>query len=394
MVTTAMAADTLLQDIKQQLQHLWQMDVEITDCQPLSNRISVVRRIFLEGSGLPYSTLIVKHIQTDQYPAQKLEDIAQELREEMACYEFLQEAAGFALCARMLLADSRGFIVLEDVSEGDDSPLEDLDTLSSRLANTFAQLHITTYGKENHYLNIRQKALLPERQEDQRSYSLAAHRRRYRSGAACLKDYCQILGIGVPPTYHAYIDLAEAEMENPGPFLCFVHDDMANARQVIKRRNQFYLLDFENAKYSHALLDLCKPLAGKFEMLLDSGEFFYANPNFPLTLVQQYRERIQQHYGREFDDAFWDAAFTQALIYHGIALVGKLVEISAERRLRKNFAFDLFTILYRHSSLLSAFTTYSPVKKLMSDLLQALYQPEFNDEISVSNHDKDREVRQ
>jgi hypothetical protein len=318
----------------------------------------------------------VKHIPVGLYPAQSAFDIPQELREEQVCYQFLQSVSDkYSLFAQMYVFDDRGFMILEDLSEGEENDQhEELDVLATRLAQTFASLHLATFEHAETYANMRNAAGLPEPLKDPRAYSLAAHRRRYQLGAATVKDYCNILNVALPNTYNHHIDLIEAEMENPGVFHCFVHDDLANARQVIKRNKQFYLIDFENAKYSHALLELCKPLAGKFEMLLEDGEFFYANPNFPDEFIDEYRKSLYTLGQKSFNQPQWDSTFTHALLYHCLALVGKLIEISSERKLRKNFSFDLSSILSRHLYLLEHLETFTPIKSTLSLLLQPINQ--------------------
>ncbi|MEJ2741172.1 MAG: phosphotransferase [Gammaproteobacteria bacterium] len=364
----------LLTHIQQRAQQLWGQHVHVTHYEPLSERLSSVARIGLSSANGPDTnspaTLIVKHLPLANYPASCTAELTQELREEHVCYTFLHQVRDqFPLFAHCYAFDNRGFLLLEDLQpEPQPATEEHLMVLAERLANTLARLHLATFNKRSDYQHLRQHADLPTPGQDPRAYSLAAHRRRYRLGAATLKDYCSILGVALPASFNAHIDLIETEMENPGQFHCFVHDDLANARQVIARHHAFYLIDFENAKYSHALLDLCKPLAGKFEMLIDSGEFFYANPNFPQAFIAIYRRTLAQA-GRSYPDDLWDAALTHAVLYHGVALVGKLIEISADRRLRKPFAFDLQTIIGRHLQLVDPLFTYSPI----TDVLQHLW---------------------
>lgn len=368
----------IMSDLQDCLSRLWGDDLRVCTYEPLSERISCVARVHLEGSHAQAPTIIVKHMPLNLYPAQRPENIPQELYEEAVCYQFFQQETRFTLAAQLYAFDERGFMLLQDLGTEGIGEEESLEVLSARLAHTFSSLHLATFNKGDRYQKLRDKAGLPKPLNDPRAYSLSAHRRRFRLGAATIKDYSNIMGLSIPASFSQYIDLIEAEIENPGIFLCFVHDDMANARQVIKRNHQFYLIDFENAKYSHALLDLCKPLAGKFEMLLEDGDFFYANPNFPVGFIDDYRLELFNLGEKTFKQTQWDSAFTHALLYHCLALVGKLIEISSQRKLRKDFAFDLCTILSRHLLLLSHFDTFTPLRSLLDDLLAKIYRPEFN----------------
>ncbi|OUR97580.1 hypothetical protein A9Q81_12970 [Gammaproteobacteria bacterium 42_54_T18] len=374
------ALDILVSDVSQCLSVLWGENIYGAYYEALSKRISCVGRLHIKGSNNKTVSVIVKHLPIDCYPAQTVTDVSQELREEQVCYQFLQSTRdSFPLFAQMYAFDDRGFMILEDLSGSEKEEEEELDVLASRLGYTFAALHLATFKKVDIYNNMRKAAGLPAPMNDPRAYSLAAHRRRYQLGAATVKDYCNILNVALPDTYNQHIDLIEAEMENPGIFHCFIHDDLANARQVINRDAQFHLIDFENAKCSHALLDLCKPLAGKFEMLLEDGEFFYANPNFPDSFIDEYRKSLYTLGRKHFDQQYWDFSLTQALLYHCLALIGKLIEISSDRQLRKDFSFDLFNIISRHVYLLNKLETFTPIKGVLSQLLQSIQNPEINE---------------
>ena len=371
--------ELLLVDIHQCLTQLWGEDLRITQYQPLSERISCVGRLFIEGKSAFQKTVIAKHIPFCHYPAENKKQLSQEFIEEHVCYQFLHsQQEHYSLFAQQYAFDEQGFILLQDLETEIENIQEDVDVLADQIAYSLASLHLATFGKNQSYQALRQQAGLPTFENDQRAYSLAAHRRRYRLGASTLKDYADIMGVTTPDTWQTYIDLIEADIENPGAFHCFLHDDLANARQVIKHNNQFYLIDFENAKFSHALLDLCKPLAGKFEMLIDSGEFFYSNPNFPINFIDSYRRNLFTLGNKNFDQAQWESAFTHTLIYHCLGLVGKLVEISADRKLRKSFAFDLCTIISRHVFLLESFSHYTQISHVLTQLKDRVYRPEFS----------------
>lgn len=381
----------LLHGVEQKLKSLWGNALTVNGYEALSERISCVGRVSLQGKDAKYARVIVKHVPLAAFPARSVQDLPQELREEHLCYQYLGSLGHkYRFFAELFDFDERGFLILQDLSLTDgkenctDADLEnqselgqaELESIGQKTADTLSALHLATFGQQHYYEKMRQQAGLPGFDGDKRSYSLLAQRRRYRLGAATVKDYAGIMNIPLPATWHQYIDFIEADIENPGQFHCFVHDDLANERQTIERNGQFHLIDFENAKFSHALLDLCKPLAGKFEMLLTTGEFFYANPNFPNSFIDHYRKNLFIQGNVSIDQDEWQAAFTHALIYHCLALIGKLVEISSQRMLRKSFAFCLCAIISRHSALCKLFHHHTPITQVLQTLMARCYRPE------------------
>ena len=118
------------------------------------------------------------------------------------------------------------------------------------------------------------------------------------------------------------------------------------------RGDELYLLDFEYARYAHALLDLCKPMLGKFEMEVETGLYVWSCPGFGPGLADAYRAALREMHGTTFDDDAWTPALAAALAASALALVGRLAELEPERRLAGTVAENVNGILYRLLQLL------------------------------------------
>ncbi|MEM7037649.1 MAG: hypothetical protein AAF570_11770, partial [Bacteroidota bacterium] len=82
-----------------------------------------------------------------------------------------------------------------------------------------------------------------------------------------------------------------------------------------------------NARWGHCLLDLTKPLIGKFEVDAYTGEVFWNNPGFPLAFVDEYRKALASEKGWEFEDAEWREGFSAAMLFGTFWLIGKLFSL-------------------------------------------------------------------
>lgn len=309
----------------------WGGDLRIGPYEELSRRSARVGRLRIDGTGAP-SSVIVKHAHPEEFGGLCANP---EFREEQIVHRFLRDCGVEEGLKPALHAwDPQGVTVLEDLGTENYRRMRSYDELVSMLSAALARLHAGTRGRQDDFIRLRRDAGLGDPGADSRRYGSNALHRRARRGRDHLLDR-----VGHDRSARergailAELENALALVEAPGQFLCLIHDDLGNARQTFEVGDRLYLLDFEYARYAHGLLDLCKPLIGKFEMELDTGFYRWVNPNFPLTLVDAYRDSLHREHGIRFDDSIWEDAVHAALTYAMLTMVGRLLELESDRPL-------------------------------------------------------------
>ena len=328
----------------------WGGDVEVAGREVLASRAAIVARLALAGRGAP-ATVVVKHVFAAEWgDAGRIDP---EFSEEMAAHRFLAEiGAEEGLKPRLLAWDARGIMVFDDLGRDPSPRMRTFGELTPMLARAFARLHGRTAGREGDYLRLRASAGLPAPADDRRRYGGPAQARRRAAGAAHLLALARLRAEVDADALAAELADAVARVESPGPFPALIHDDVANARQTFEVGDELYLLDFEYARYAHALLDLCKPMLGKFEMEVETGLYVWSCPGFGPGLADAYRAALREMHGTTFDDDAWTPALAAALAASALALVGRLAELEPERRLAGTVAENVNGILYRLLQLL------------------------------------------
>lgn len=339
----------LLRDLELLLCERFSADTVVAECFPISQRSAITMRARLSGTHAP-ETVFVKHLHNSEYPAERLYETNVEFAEELLALQFLEQCPpAQPFRAKLIAGDARGLIVLEDLGPEGHAEMRSFDELVELVSAPLALMHAATRDRMQLYLQLRTAAQLGDLDADRRRYGKPAQRMRFALG----RDY--LLGRSAGRSaeqLRAELNAAEAEIESPGEFFAFSHDDLGNARQTFEMGQRLYLLDFEYAKAGHCLIDLCKPILGKFELSLDTGAYLWTNPNFPLAFAAAYRRRWQNETGLVIDDARWTSALSSAFVYHACTLVGRLMHLEPDRRLLGTVQQNINGILFRLSEVL------------------------------------------
>ncbi|MEA2720548.1 MAG: hypothetical protein QOJ39_2412 [Candidatus Eremiobacteraeota bacterium] len=301
----------------------WGSSAAITGSVPLSARASLSVRAALSGPGAPDS-IIVKHVRAEELGAD-LSVTNPEFLEELAAHRFLRAAGAEARLKPALIADDpRGIMVFEDLGREPYVRMRTFEELVPMLATAIARLHTAGAPRIDAYLDTRAALGLAG---DRRRYGTPAQASRVERAARAVLRESGALGVA------RELDDVLACIADPGAFRTVVHDDLGNARQTFEVGHALYLLDFEYAKVGHALLDLGKPMIGKFEVHLESGVYGWTCPRFPIELAGAYRAQRAQLGGTEFDDAAWRRALAASLLWTGLSLIGRLATLEPDRNL-------------------------------------------------------------
>lgn len=374
-VPTEVLAPSLLRDLETLLCDRFNADTVVAECFPISQRSAITMRVRLSGTDAPES-VFVKHLHNSEYPAERIYETNVEFAEELLALQFLEQCKpSQPFRAKLIAGDARGLIVLEDLGPEGHPVMRDFDELVKLVSAPLAAMHAATRNRMDLYLQLRSEAQLGDLDSDRRRYGKPAQRMRFALGRDYLvgKSAAQSARQSAAQSHEQLreeLNAAAAEIESPGEFFAFTHDDLGNARQTFEVGDQLYLLDFEYAKAGHCLIDLCKPILGKFELSLDSGAYLWTNPNFPLAFAAAYRRRWQDETGLIIDDARWDNALSCALVYHACTLVGRLMHLEPDRHLLGTVQQNINGILYRLTEVLPA--SYYPVlRAFIEDFLGA-----------------------
>ncbi|MEM7425267.1 MAG: hypothetical protein AAF441_04185, partial [Pseudomonadota bacterium] len=206
--------------------------------------------------------------------------------------------------------------------------------LAKMLARSLAHLHCQSRPHFSCYLELRAGAGLPSPEEDVRRYGGPAYQSLFAMGRdfvlsrhelACVRHEAASLA--------AEFDAVRKRIADPGLFAALIHDDLGNARQTYEVGDALYLLDFETARWGHCLLDLTKPMLGKFERDMSNGNYIWTGSTCGMGLYHAYRSDCSEIYGLNFDDETWGEGMATALMFAGFALTGRLCRLETNRRL-------------------------------------------------------------
>jgi hypothetical protein len=128
------------------------------------------------------------------------------------------------------------------------------------------------------------------------------------------------------------------------------------------------LLDFENARYAHALLDIAKVLVGKFERDLDTREMVYQCPGFDPSLADHYRVALTDAGGPAVDDSVFATALTDAVTYTLLVQLGHLVELTGRTVVRGGLLGNLGELLARVDAVLGVPVPRRDLRSVLSAL--------------------------
>jgi hypothetical protein len=341
----------LAADVEHLLRDAGWRDAQVTRYELLSSRVSVVARLGVSRPDGPAS-VVVKHVPAEQYGLEHQAAWRQEFLEEAAAYTvFSRPEVAFADRPAFLGVHPNGVIVLEDLGAQPD-PLLPLDLVAPRLALVLATLHAATAGHGELLRAERSRLGLPVDGMDERYDGTTAAVRRRSAGGELLADWSAALGVAEAATVRALLSPVVDAIETPGAWHAVIHDDIANHRQCPTRNGRLLLLDFENARYAHALLDVAKVLVGKFERDLDIRDMVYQCPGFDSVLAEHYRAALAAAGSPAVDDDKFATALTDAVTYTLLVQFGHLVELSERTVVRGGLLGNLGELLARVDALL------------------------------------------
>jgi hypothetical protein len=290
----------------------WRVDEQLA----LNSRDDVrVQRLHLRN-GTAQRAVILKHRLC-------LADADLHFIAECAHYVFF-ESLGDAFSLRpKFFGRQEDVFLLEDLGVDQYQFKNDTEIVAA-LAETFAQLHAATAGREEQYNAIRASFGLPDGRNDQRRYGETGCRREAVRGANFFLDRIGVLHLGFEDALRDQLFRAIELICNPqSPFRTFVHDDLADRRQSITIDGRVHLIDFELSKYFHAFIDLAKLLIGKVEMDHDRGGMRLNHPHLPNQLSLAYRAR-RAALGTSWSDDQWNENFGAAMIVQALMTIQRM----------------------------------------------------------------------
>jgi hypothetical protein len=345
------APAALVADVEQVVRAAGWAEARVTGYELLSSRISAVARVRVSCPDEPAS-VVVKHVPAEQYGAWHRDSWRPEFLEEAAAYAMLSRPdVPFADRPRLFGVHPNGVLVIEDLGSEPD-PLLPLDVVAPRLALVLARLHAATIGRGPLLDAERERLGLRVAGADARYDGTTAAVRRRSTGGDLLADWATALGVADSATVRALLAPVVAAVEVAGPWHAVIHDDIANHRQCPTRDGRLVLLDFENARYAHALLDVAKVVVGKFERDLDTREMVHQCPGFNSALADQYRVALADAGGPAVDDDAFATALTDAVTYTMLVQLGHLVELTGRTVVRGGLLGNLGELLARVDAVL------------------------------------------
>lgn len=360
----------VLEDARTVLDRRFGAGASVRTREVLADRLSVIVRAsaYPGGAGGPAS-IVLKHLPGCWYGAPAAPGVRREFLEEAAAYEFLEEIeGGFPDRPGLFGRHPAGLLVLEDLGRGDDAR-RPTGVVSAEVAGALARLHGGTFGHGAAYAAVRARLGLSDA-EDNRYESEAATLRRFQRGSETLAEWCALLGVASAGELTALVDPVCREVMRPGSFHVLIHDDLVNARQCVVRDGKTLLLDFENARWAHALRDVAKVLVGKFERHLKTRYMVLGCPGLDAALASMYRRELARAGGPEVDDAAWGAALCDAVLFHTVIQVGTLLELMTWTHVAGEVLPNLRALLRRSALLLDGLATRQGLRRVLA-LLEA-----------------------
>ena len=247
----------------------------------------------------------------------------QAFEQERSCYQFLSTLENdFKLCPKLIKA-SPELLLLEDLGP-DRFDYDSDEAVMLSIATTFAKLHSASQGKYQHYQQLREKRGIAD--TGARQYSNQQCRWFFQSGSDLIATVATQLSLATDEFTKQMAQVQHA-IDNPGEFQALVHGDILNRRQSVSIDGAFYLLDFEQARYTHALIDIATTLVGKFDLRRATQRYFLNHPEFTIDFAESYRQILQTEHNISYSQQQWQQALASALIYVSLINIAALMEI-------------------------------------------------------------------
>jgi len=343
---TAIQSEALKDNLQEKLRQVYGAATRVVGVRHISRRAAVSARVQLEGSGNP-RFVFVKHVFPECYPARDLPNEHVEFAEELLAQRFLENCPSpQPYRPKLITFDERGFFVLEYLGDNGYAEERTFGYLIPRIALALAMQHSSTMGHEEKYDELRRESGLGAPSDDKRRYGGPAQQWRFNLGRAYLLREAGERGLA-SSAFDQEIEEAAEFVACPGQHKAFIHDDLGNARQTFELNDRLYLLDYEYARYGPGLLDLCKPMLGKFELNLSNDNYFWNSADFPNDLATAYRQALLQAGVPSVSDEEWFKALASSQVFHSLTLIGRLMHLEPDRRLVGSIQQNVNGILFR-----------------------------------------------
>jgi thiamine kinase-like enzyme len=272
----------------------------VAELSDAARRNLLLRCTARNDTGAPRN-VIIKQVRGDYDPARLDSWDTRRFFRDWAGAELLTSLPGSPRGARFLAGDRElGFIVLEDLGEGQRSPLESLLARNAKRAVAeleqyvlaLARMHGATLQHQGAYAAV--IGQLQRRQPPAPLEYFGQHSAHELCAALPLSD-------DVAELLHA----AVARVEEPGPFQALIHGDPCVDNSLFVG-DELRFIDFEMARFGHALLDAVYVLA-PFPTCSCAGRL---PDSLACELLEQYRVALGQ-YASAANDV---GAFQQAVL--------------------------------------------------------------------------------
>jgi hypothetical protein len=326
--------------------------VRVRDRRLLANRVCQVTRLGLDGPAGTPDTVIVKHVPVSEFrPGEPSANPA--FVGETAAYLLLaQSVAVRQLTPEMLGWDPSGILLLGDLGEVGNPVERTMSDLAPRIARALASLHGRTLDLEPQYSALLADVGWSTAMLEQRHYSPSSNARRAQSGRdTWLHLFKSGLSLADQARVGDELDEVRMHVEQYSGRKALIHDDLANARQTFEVGDETLLLDFESSYFALPLVDLAKPLLGKFEVNT-AGAYLWSCPMMPFDLTRQYRAIMASEYGLVYTEDEWSRNLAACLIYAALMMLGNLTLVGSQRPLVAPPAAYINAILTRLGELL------------------------------------------
>jgi hypothetical protein len=219
-----------------------------------SARSQVLRFPVLAGPSAAPASVIVKQSASQAFDPTSANDAYWLFFNDWASLQFLSQIAVAQPLVPALYGGDRqsGLFVMEDIQQGTrlDHLLlgNDPDAAEAGLlayAETHGRLHALTISRQAEYLRIRERLGPAESADSYYSYHWLA---------VALQEIAALLDVPVQPGAAEELEHLRAALVAPGPFLTLVQSDAA-PDNFLWDGAAWRLIDFEGARYTHALLE-------------------------------------------------------------------------------------------------------------------------------------------
>jgi hypothetical protein len=252
--------------------------------------------------------------------------INRDFESEYISYLFLDMLGAKFPFRPKLLGREGDHILIEDLGP-DAFQYPDDRSAGEAICSTFALLHTCAYGREAEYESLRAMHGLPHFSEDARRYGQPGTALMAANAVAVVDDMMSVLQVAPAGKFQQLTEEIIQRICDPASaFRSFVHDDLSGRRQSISIDGKLFLIDFEHSKYFHILMDIAKPMMGKFIINMQKNNFEHAHPNFEYSLLDLYREKHEALNGKKFTEADWLLHYGSALTFQTLLIIGRMRE--------------------------------------------------------------------